>query len=399
MGVRTPVSRNPAMVLGGLKQGVTPLEMAKAYETLAAGGEAVSGTLAPREGAPVTYTRVEGGGIDDKNKTRRKRVIPEGVAKQATQILSTVVTAGTGRAANIGEFAAGKTGTTENYQDAWFVGFTDNMTVAVWVGYPEGGKPMETEYRGEPVAGGTFPAEIWRDFMLSVKKIRRDALAGQGQAGRDPGTDRSQRSGAGPGRATATRSRSARRTGKPKRTPERTPEGGAPAPPQPAPEPTPEPQPAPAPTPGGRPRRRRHRAEGAAPAGPRAAPAPASLSLLVRRRRKLTAPGQAPRRRLPRASASSTRSSCFLGDTFGNAFTIFPFGPMMNVARCTPQYRRPYMDFSTQTPYFSATLWSGSERRMCGRSCFVAEAVQLLRASREMPITTAPAASYRPSAL
>ena len=62
--------------------------------------------------------------------------------------------------------------TTENYQDAWFVGFTEDMTVAVWVGYPEGAKQMETEYRGEPVAGGTFPAEIWRDFMLSVKKIR-----------------------------------------------------------------------------------------------------------------------------------------------------------------------------------------------------------------------------------
>ena len=115
---------------------------------------------------------MKGTGIDDENKTRRKRVISEGIAEQATQILSTVVTGGTGRAASIGEFAAGKTGTTENYQDAWFVGFNDDMTVAVWVGYPEGAKPMETEYRGEPVAGGTFPAEIWHDFMLSVKKIR-----------------------------------------------------------------------------------------------------------------------------------------------------------------------------------------------------------------------------------
>ena len=78
MGVRTPVSRNPAMVLGGLKQGVTPLEMAKAYETLAEGGQVVSGSLASREGAPVTYTRVKGSGIDDENKTRRKRVISGG---------------------------------------------------------------------------------------------------------------------------------------------------------------------------------------------------------------------------------------------------------------------------------------------------------------------------------
>jgi len=249
MGVRTPVSRNPAMVLGGLKQGVTPLEMAKAYETLAAGGQVVSGSLASREGAPVTYTRVKGSGIHDENKTRRKRVISEGIAEQATQILSTVVTGGTGRAASIGEFAAGKTGTTENYQDAWFVGFNDDMTVAVWVGYPEGAKPMETEYRGEPVAGGTFPAEIWRDFMLSVKKIREV---------RSPNKDEDEApvptvptapapvEGEGDGDSKPKRER----TGKAKRAPEAAPEEPAPAP---TPEPAPEPQPEPAPTPGGQP--------------------------------------------------------------------------------------------------------------------------------------------------
>jgi penicillin-binding protein 1A len=56
------------------------------------------------------------------------------------------------------------------------------LTVAVWVGYPTGGRAMETEYRGEPVAGGTYPAEIWRDFMLGVKKIR-EARAAQHKAG------------------------------------------------------------------------------------------------------------------------------------------------------------------------------------------------------------------------
>jgi penicillin-binding protein 1A len=172
MGVRTPISRNPSMVLGGLKVGVTPLEMAKAYETLAHGGERVSGTLAPFNGAPVTFTKVKGPGVDDQNHVRTKRVVPDGAAQQATSILQSVVTSGTGRSAQIGEFAAGKTGTTENYQDAWFVGFNDLVTVAVWVGYPEGSKPMETEYHGQPVAGGTFPAEIWHDFMISVKKIR-----------------------------------------------------------------------------------------------------------------------------------------------------------------------------------------------------------------------------------
>jgi penicillin-binding protein 1A len=171
MGVRTPISRNPSMVLGGLKVGVTPLEMAKAYETLAHGGERVSGTLASSDGGSVTFTKVKGPGVDDQNHVRTKRVVPEGTAQQATSILQSVVSSGTGRSAQIGEFAAGKTGTTENYQDAWFVGFNDLMTVAVWVGYPEGAKPMETEYHGEPVAGGTFPAEIWHDFMLSVRKI------------------------------------------------------------------------------------------------------------------------------------------------------------------------------------------------------------------------------------
>ena len=251
MGVRTPVSRNPAMVLGGLKQGVTPLEMAKAYETLAAGGQVVSGSLASREGAPVTYTRVKGKGIDDENKTRRKRVISEGIAEQATQILSTVVTGGTGRAASIGEFAAGKTGTTENYQDAWFVGYNDNMTVAVWVGYPEGAKPMETEYRGEPVAGGTFPAEIWHDFMLSVKKIREVRSPDKDQDKDETPvptvpTAPAPVEGDGGGDTKPKRER----TGKAKRAPEAAPEEPAPTP---APEPAPEPQPEPAPTPGGQP--------------------------------------------------------------------------------------------------------------------------------------------------
>jgi penicillin-binding protein 1A len=171
MGVRTPISRNPSMVLGGLKAGVTPVEMAKAYETLAHDGESVSGSLASFEGGPVTFTKVTGPGIDDQNHVRTKRVVPDGVAQEATSILQSVVTSGTGRNAQIGEFAAGKTGTTENYQDAWFVGFNDLITVAVWVGYPEGARPMETEYHGQPVAGGTFPADIWHDFMLSVKKF------------------------------------------------------------------------------------------------------------------------------------------------------------------------------------------------------------------------------------
>jgi penicillin-binding protein 1A len=172
MGVRTPISRNPAMVLGGLKSGVTPLEIAQSYQTIAERGKRVSGSFSSYKDGPVGFTKVEGRGIDDENDVKRKRVIPQGAADQTIAILQSVVSAGTGRAAQIGEFAAGKTGTTENYQDAWFVGFNDKLTVAVWVGYPDSARPMQTEYRGQPVAGGTYPAEIWRDFMLSFRKIQ-----------------------------------------------------------------------------------------------------------------------------------------------------------------------------------------------------------------------------------
>ncbi len=248
MGIRTPVSRNPAMVLGGLKQGVTPLEIAKSYETLAQEGNVVSGSLAPYDGGPVTFTRVEGGNIDDKNKVEHKRVIPEGVAQQATQILSTVVSSGTGRAAQIGEFAAGKTGTTENYQDAWFVGFDDDLTVAVWVGYPEGAKPMETEFRGEPVAGGTFPAEIWHDFMVSANEIRAGRAEGdQGATGPTGPVGVP----AAPVDPTATEQPSTEKPKRKKGSSQQAPDDGTPeaAPTEPAPEPDPAPNPTPAPTP------------------------------------------------------------------------------------------------------------------------------------------------------
>jgi penicillin-binding protein 1A len=246
MGIRTHVSRNPAMVLGGLKQGVTPLEIAKSYETLAQKGNVVSGSLAPYDGGPVTFTRVEGGNIDDKNEVERKRVIPEGVAEQATQILSSVVTSGTGRAAQIGEFAAGKTGTTENYQDAWFVGFDDDLTVAVWVGYPEGAKPMETEYRGEPVAGGTFPAEIWHDFMVNANEIResrwnKDEKGTTGPTG-PTGVPTTVQPAPTEEQQAPEKSKRKKRTTKP-------PEDGAETPPATPTEPAPKPQPAPAPTP------------------------------------------------------------------------------------------------------------------------------------------------------
>jgi penicillin-binding protein 1A len=186
MGIRTPVSTNPAMTLGGLKEGVTPLEMAYAYSTIANKGMRISGSFAPGGRGPVGIARVQGPHLDDKNRIKRKRVFSEQVGETAQELLAGVVSGGTGKAAQIGEFAAGKTGTTENYGDAWFVGFNKELTVAVWVGYPDKLQPMETEYHGSQVAGGTFPAEIWHDFMTSWIGIREEQEAAAGKDKEEP---------------------------------------------------------------------------------------------------------------------------------------------------------------------------------------------------------------------
>src|SRR4051794_20219109 len=181
MGIHTRVSTNPAMTLGGLKEGLTPLEMAYAYSTLANHGVLVTGTLASHGKGPVAIKSVTGSGRDDKNEKRSKRVIPAGVADTAQQMLTGVIQSGTGKNAAIGEFAAGKTGTTENYGDAWFAGFNKELTVAVWVGSPNTLKPMKTDYRGSPVEGGTSPAEIWHDLMTSWINIRDPRKAQEAQ--------------------------------------------------------------------------------------------------------------------------------------------------------------------------------------------------------------------------
>jgi penicillin-binding protein 1A len=173
MGIRTRLSTNPAMLLGGLEQGVTPLEMAYAYSTIANEGKRVSGTLAPSDTGPVAIEKVEGPGADKENRRLAERVFPKKVGQVAKDMLSLVVTSGTGEAAQVGEeFIWGKTGTTENYGDAWFVGSNDDLTVAVWVGYADKVQPMEYEYAGSPVAGGTYPAVIFSDFMSAWLELR-----------------------------------------------------------------------------------------------------------------------------------------------------------------------------------------------------------------------------------
>jgi len=173
MGIRTDLSTNPAMLLGGLEEGVTPLEMAYAYSTLANEGNKVSGTLAPGKTGPVAIREVEGPNGTKVNEEVETRVFPKKVGQVAKDMLSLVVTAGTGEAAQVGdEFIWGKTGTTENYGDAWFVGGNEQLTVAIWVGYADKLQPMEYEYAGGPVAGGTYPAVIFSDFMANWLELR-----------------------------------------------------------------------------------------------------------------------------------------------------------------------------------------------------------------------------------
>ncbi|HEX6687251.1 MAG TPA: transglycosylase domain-containing protein [Solirubrobacterales bacterium] len=183
MGYRDPISTNPAMVLGGLKEGVTPLGWAYAYMTIANNGDRVSGTLAPEPGdSPVAYTQVEDqdghtikGGDND---STHEQVLTESTATEAKSILETVVSSGTGTHADIGASGQwGKTGTTENNGDAWFCGATEEVTACVWVGYADTVTPMTTLYNGGPVMGGTFPAEIWASVISAWESIKADRAA------------------------------------------------------------------------------------------------------------------------------------------------------------------------------------------------------------------------------
>ncbi len=193
MGYGDPISTNPAMVLGGIDPGVTPLGWTYAYTTLANGGDRVSGTLAARPGdSPVAYTQVTDQDDhtikDGDNDSKHKQVIPEGVAEEAKSILETVVCCGTGVNADIGAPGQwGKTGTTEENGDAWFCGATEEVTACVWVGYADTVTPMTTLYNGGPVMGGTFPALIWASVVSAWEEIKDERAA---EAREDKESDR-----------------------------------------------------------------------------------------------------------------------------------------------------------------------------------------------------------------
>jgi penicillin-binding protein 1A len=169
LGIRSELDPYFSIGLGAVA--VNPLDMTRAYATLANHGVRVDGSLT--EDRPRVIERVEfarTGRVSENRPLARPTMTPE-QADLLTSILQRVVTQGTGRRAALADRpTAGKTGTTDNYGDAWFVGYTPQLAVAVWVGYPDQLKPMLTEFGGKPVTGGTLPALIWKTFMTAADK-------------------------------------------------------------------------------------------------------------------------------------------------------------------------------------------------------------------------------------
>ena len=156
MGVTSKLNGFPSEVIGGLKYCCTMLEMADAYATLASGGVHTPPTVLEKVEFP-------NGKVVNFGNPPQNRVFTDGEAYEGTQVLKTVIQSGTGTNANYGCPAAGKTGTAENEDNAWFVGYTPKLSTAVWVGYPQGNIPM-----GTYGFGGTAAAPIWKDFMQAA---------------------------------------------------------------------------------------------------------------------------------------------------------------------------------------------------------------------------------------
>jgi penicillin-binding protein 1A len=157
----------PYFSIGLGAQGVNPLEMARAFSAFANTGRRIDGRAFGDNPRVITRVANAKNHVVDNNTPVPRQELPASDAAIVDSLLQNVVRYGTGKAAKLddGREIAGKTGTTENYGDAWFVGFTPQLAVAVWVGYPNRLRPMTTEFHGQPVAGGTYPALIWKSFM------------------------------------------------------------------------------------------------------------------------------------------------------------------------------------------------------------------------------------------
>ena len=165
--------RNLASAIGGLTRGVTPLDMAAAYAAFSNDGVYIK---------PTAIIKVvdRNGKIISEHSPEKYQAISQRSAYLITDVLENVITHGTGTRANINRPAAGKTGTTDNYQNAWFVGYTPDLATAVWVG-------CDDNARMPGMYGGTTPASIWREFMMkslaNVPKSNFTAPAGVSASG------------------------------------------------------------------------------------------------------------------------------------------------------------------------------------------------------------------------
>ena len=161
MGIDTPLDGYPAEGLGGVRRGITPLELTRTYATLANGGNRIDVTAIHKVDFPDGHS-------ERFDEPAQNSLFRDGEAYTVTRILQQNIRRGTGQAAKIGCPAAGKTGTTDSFRDAWFAGYTPRLSTVVWVGYPHRAVPM-LNVHGIKVAGATFPALIWHDYMLAAK--------------------------------------------------------------------------------------------------------------------------------------------------------------------------------------------------------------------------------------
>jgi penicillin-binding protein 1A len=156
LGITSNLKPHPSLALGSFEVGV--LELTAAYAAFANGGYAVQpyGILEIRDTQNrVLYRRTQGGAY--------AHMIPSNTLGDLNDLLRAVMERGTGRAAQIGRPAAGKTGTTSDYRDAWFVGYTPDLITAVWVGNDDNSEMKK-------VSGSGLPAQIWRSFMSAALK-------------------------------------------------------------------------------------------------------------------------------------------------------------------------------------------------------------------------------------
>jgi penicillin-binding protein 1A len=155
LGITSPLKPHPSIALGAGE--VTPLELTAAYAVFANGGFAVApyGISEVRQGGNVVFRRPGPTG---------RRAISAKAAAQTTDMLQAVIASGTGRSASFGVSAAGKSGTSQDFRDAWFIGYVGNLVAAVWVGN-DNNTPMDR------VTGSSIPAAIWKAFMAAATNV------------------------------------------------------------------------------------------------------------------------------------------------------------------------------------------------------------------------------------